>query len=143
GKADALLKPLASDLGDSVRFLGRRDDMPAIYNAADVILLSSLKEGFSNAIVEALACGKPVVASDAGGNAEAVNDSSVGWIHPVMQGTDIAAITEQLREAVSKGVGGLAAMQAACVERASHFSLDALVDATDALYRKHLGRDPS
>ncbi|MCC6546646.1 glycosyltransferase [Candidatus Sumerlaeota bacterium] len=143
GKAESQLRSMASDLGESVRFLGRRDDMPSVYNGADVMLLSSLKEGFSNAIVEALACGKPVVASDVGGNAEAVNSHAVGWIHPPMNGSDIEPLCVQLREAVSKGVDGLGAMQAACAERASHFSLDALVEATDQLYRKYLGFGPS
>lgn len=136
GKLEAELKGAAADLGACVRFLGRRDDMPQVYNAADVVLLSSFKEGFSNAIVEALSCGKPVIASDVGGNAEAINSTTIGWIHDA---GDAAKLEEQLRAAVDCGVAGLASMQRACVERASHFSLDALVDATDAYYRKFLG----
>ncbi len=119
---------------EHVRLLGRRDDMAGLYNAADVVLLSSFKEGFSNAVVEALACGKPVIAADVGGNREAIDSSEVGWIHTA---GDHEAMVRQISEAI--GIReGLKHRSRACRERGLVFSLDQLVADTDALYRKAL-----
>ncbi|KGN39132.1 galactosyltransferase [Knoellia subterranea KCTC 19937] len=49
---------------DSVRFIGERTDMPAIYSALDVFVLASYREGFSRASMEAAACGAAMVLSD-------------------------------------------------------------------------------
>lgn len=122
-----------------VRLLGRRDDMAALLNAADLVVLPSLKEGFSNAILEALACGKPVLASDAGGNAEALHEPAIGWVHPV---GDAGRLESDLRLAVGEGVSGLAARGAACRRRAEQFSVEALVEATHRHYCRALGIAP-
>ena len=139
GKLEESLRAAAADLKGQVLILGQRDDMPAVYNAADAIVLSSLKEGFSNAVVEALACGKPVIASNVGGNAEAVDSPAVGWIHPP---GNPEALTKQLLEACRSGPEGLRAMEADCIARARHFSVDALVEATHQLYRRALRLEP-
>ena len=121
----------AEGLGDCFHLLGARDDMPELYNAADVVLLSSSKEGFSNAVVEALACGKPVVAADVGGNAEAIDSPAIGWIH---EAGSHEQLTAQLAEALA-GREGLVARAQDCRRRGLRFSLDRLIDDTDALYR--------
>jgi len=61
-------------LGDRVAFLGHRDDIPAVLAALDVFVLPSLSEGLSNALLEAMALGRPIVATDIGPNAEVVRD---------------------------------------------------------------------
>lgn len=124
----------AASAADRVRLLGRRDDMPELYNAADVVVLSSFKEGFSNAIVEALACGRPVIAADVGGNREAVDRAEVGWIH---EAGDTETLAKQMAEALAEG-DGLRAREDACRRRGLDFGLDKLVDETDALYRRAL-----
>lgn len=142
GKLDAELGQAVGEagLGGAVILAGRRDDMPAVYNAADAIVLSSLKEGFSNAVVEALACGKPVIASDVGGNREAVDRPGIGWIHPAGAADMLVA---QMSEATQRGIIGLTAMGEACRARALDFSIDALVQNTHQLYGSLLGRFPS
>lgn len=82
GPDEARLRALAGELGvaDRVIFLGRRDDVPALLAAADVAVLPSLREGFSNAVLEALACGVPVLASDVGGNAEVLDPGVNGYL---------------------------------------------------------------
>ncbi len=75
---------LAGELGvaDRVRLLGGvpHADLPAIIGAADVMALASTSEGLANAWVEALACGTPIVISDAGGAREVVKTRDAGRI---------------------------------------------------------------
>jgi glycosyltransferase involved in cell wall biosynthesis len=63
-----------------VTFLGGRDDVPQIIAASDISVLPSLKEGFSNAILESMACGLPVIATDVGGNREVIDHGINGFI---------------------------------------------------------------
>ena len=58
------------------------DEIATLLNAADLFVLASRSEGSCNAIVEALACGCPVVATDVGGNSEIVHDPAVGCLVP-------------------------------------------------------------
>ena len=61
-------------LGESVRFLGERSDISAVLASMDVAVLTSESESLSNVILEAMAARLPVVAYNAGGNGELVND---------------------------------------------------------------------
>jgi len=69
-------------IGQSVRFLGRQDDVPKLLAASDISILPSHEEGFSNVILESMAAGLPVVATDVGGNREAILDGITGWLIP-------------------------------------------------------------
>ncbi len=71
-------------LGDRVRLIGALPhvDLPALLGAADVMALASASEGLANAWVEALACGTPIVITDAGGAAEVVTEPHYGRIVP-------------------------------------------------------------
>jgi glycosyltransferase involved in cell wall biosynthesis len=141
GKLEEELKQRVqrSSMAARVALVGQVDDMPAVYRAADAVVLSSFKEGFSNAVVEALAVGKPVIASDVGGNSEAINSPKVGWIHPAGDGR---ALAEQLHAVLQMGRAGLAEMRTDCVARAQAFSIEALVEETHQLYGRLLGRFP-
>lgn len=78
------LQTLANKLGvaDRVSFLGERahGDLADIYNAADALVLASTREGWPNVLLEAIACGTPAVASDAGGNREVIAAPAAGRI---------------------------------------------------------------
>ena len=76
-----------SGVADKFLFLGPRTDMPLLYSAADVVVLPSLWEGFPNVIVEAMACGTPVIASDISDNALLIEQGSSGYLF----GSDNAA----------------------------------------------------
>ncbi|MBC8184495.1 glycosyltransferase [candidate division KSB1 bacterium] len=67
---------------DNVHFLGKRFDIPEILQIMDVYVSPSLSEGFSNTIIESMATEKPVVATDVGGNSEAVKNNRTGFIVP-------------------------------------------------------------
>jgi L-malate glycosyltransferase len=67
-------------LGDRVRFLGDRRDVPAVLAALDISVLPSASESLSNVILESMAAGVPVVAADVGGNAEIVQNGKTGFL---------------------------------------------------------------
>src|SRR5690606_28645530 len=64
----------ASNVTDRVRFLGWRDDVPALLRAADVFVLPSLHEGLPLSVLEAARAGTPVIASRIGGTDEVITD---------------------------------------------------------------------
>jgi glycosyltransferase involved in cell wall biosynthesis len=78
------LEQLAADLGvaDAVHFVGSRSDIPALLSACDVVALTSHNEASPVSILEALACGKPVVASNVGSVSETVIDGETGRLFP-------------------------------------------------------------
>jgi glycosyltransferase involved in cell wall biosynthesis len=82
GPLDAELKKLADQLGigNRVFFLGCRDDVPRLLNAMDIFVLPSLREGMPNALLEAMACGLPVIATEVGGASEIVRDGENGLL---------------------------------------------------------------
>ena len=84
GEDEARLEALASELGVAgrVHFLGLLDHdlLPLVLSAADAMVLPSASEGLANAWVEALACGTPLVITDAGGAREVVTDRAAGVI---------------------------------------------------------------
>jgi glycosyltransferase involved in cell wall biosynthesis len=90
------LEALAAQLGigERVRFLGRREDVPHLLAACDVFALPSLYEGSSLAVLEAMAAGAPVVSSAIGGTDELVEDGSSGLLVPP---GDSAALAAALR----------------------------------------------
>lgn len=84
GEAEGSYRKLAERLGVErrVHFMGpvANADLPQLYRAADVVVMPSASEGLANAWVEALACGTPIVISDAGGAAELVTSPVAGRI---------------------------------------------------------------
>lgn len=84
GDAEGGYRALAQRLGvaDRVRVMGpvANADLPMLYRAADAVVMPSVSEGLANAWVEAIACGTPIVISDAGGAAELVTSPAAGRI---------------------------------------------------------------
>lgn len=72
----------AAGIQDKVWLTGARDDVPELMNLMTLFVLPSLAEGISNTILEAMACGLPVIASNVGGNAELVINNETGFIVP-------------------------------------------------------------
>ena len=68
--------------GDRVVFLGERDDVDKILSAFDLFVLPSRNEGISNTILEAMATGLPVIATNVGGNPELVKHGHSGLLFP-------------------------------------------------------------
>jgi glycosyltransferase involved in cell wall biosynthesis len=70
------------DIQHHVLFLGKRRDVRELLAVSDISVVASHEEGFSNAILEAMAAGLPVVATAVGGNPEAVIHGATGWVVP-------------------------------------------------------------
>ncbi|MDQ1446581.1 MAG: hypothetical protein QOI20_3045 [Acidimicrobiaceae bacterium] len=83
------LEAAAAPLAPLVQFVGRQDDVVSWYQAADVVVQPSRYEGLSLTVLEAMACGRPVVAGDAVGMGETIGDA--GQVVPV---GDVAALAE-------------------------------------------------
>jgi glycosyltransferase involved in cell wall biosynthesis len=117
-------------LDEMVSFAGHRTDVPQILAQADLSVLPSDREGFSNAIVESLAAGVPVVATDVGGNREAIVAGESGLL--VAPGDE-----EGLARAIKTILGDeplRRRMSQAARRRAQRFSLDRMLDETRRLY---------
>jgi L-malate glycosyltransferase len=78
------------NLGDKVRFLGLRKDVARLLAGADVFLLTSVSEGIPLTVIEAMAAGLPVVATDVGGLREVVADGTSGFLAPAKDAAALA-----------------------------------------------------
>lgn len=83
-------------LEDRVRFLGVRTDIPDLMAAADVFMLSSLSEGVSVTLLEAMSSGLAIATTDVGGNSEVVIDGKTGLLSPRRDATGLAMSLRQL-----------------------------------------------
>jgi len=124
-------------VADRVRILGYVEDMGAWYGAFDAFLLTSANEGAPVVAIEALAAGVPVVATDAGGTRNVVDDEASGFLAPV---GDVETLAERLRRLQSDpelrarlGAEGASRMR-------ERFSTARMVDEVDALYQRLLAR---
>jgi L-malate glycosyltransferase len=133
GPLRAGIQALIAALGlqSHVRLLGQRADIERVFAALDVFVLSSTSEGMSNTILEAMASGAPIVATNVGGAEELVDDGVTGLLVP-----------PQNREALAGALARMAASPArrremgaaARVKAKSEFSLARMLGDYDALY---------
>lgn len=65
---------------ENVHFIGRCDDVPELLSVSEICVLTSIAEGFSNSIIEYMAAGKAVVATDVGGASEAIVEGETGYL---------------------------------------------------------------
>jgi glycosyltransferase involved in cell wall biosynthesis len=85
-------------VSDRVVFTGHRNDIPALLREIDIFVFPVISgEGFSRAILEAMAAGKPVIATDDAGNPEAVIDGATGYI---VRTKDTAILTDKINELI-------------------------------------------
>lgn len=127
----------ALGLNDRCLFLGSEKEVTAVYNACDVTVLLSLREGTPNVILESMACGVPVIASDVADNSLLVLEGKTGYIVPVEDHAAAAARVLQLLAEPQK----LSRMGTAARERAgAHFSLGLASRKLENIYRDRLAR---
>ena len=89
-----MLRKMADDfhLADRVFFLGFRQDMPALYSGLDIVVNAAWREAFGLVVVEAMACGKVVIGTQAGGIPEIITHERDGFLFPVNDDLALAEI---------------------------------------------------
>ena len=125
--------PLRDELGNHIRalgidknaiLLGTRRDIPQLLSAMDIFVLPSLWEGLGTALIEAMAAGKPVIATDIPPLREIVNSEKVGILVPIKDSKAIASSIELLlcNSALAENLG-----KSAKERVLSHFTIDITV----------------
>lgn len=122
----------ALGLSGAVRLAGERLDVANVLPALDVFALASKSEGMSNAILEAQACGLPVVATDVGGNPELVDADCGVLVQPLNPPALARALLELLPDVARRARLGMAARARVCARH----PLQKMADAYLALYRE-------
>ena len=133
GPARPALEKQSRELGldHQVRFLGERSDVADLLAACDVFVLPSRQEGLGVAALEAMAAGRPIVATRVGGLAEAVVDGGTGLLVPP---DDPAALADALARLLRDPALRARLAAAGPVRIAEGFRTDDLVDAYEDLY---------
>jgi len=119
-----------------VKFLGERSDVDRLLPAMDIFVLSSREEGIPNALLEAMAAGRPSVATAVGGTCEVMTDGETGWLVPARAPESLAnALADAIDHPDEARRRGEAARRAA-VER---MSIEAMVRRHEEFYRRAAG----
>lgn len=123
------------ELTDCVSLLGRRGDIPAIMNAIDVHVLSSLGEAFPNVLAEAMACGTPCVTTDVGDAAYIVGDT--GWVVPPKDSSALASGLQSALACLADANAWKSRKKAARQRIETHFTIEKVVGMYDMVWRQH------
>jgi len=135
GSQRAKLENLAEDLSISsnVIFMGYRTDVPRILSVMDIFVLPSLYEGLPNALLEAMAACRPVVATQVGGIPEVVADGETGILVPQRDpgalARAICVLLEHRERAREMGIAGRKQVE-------KLFSVEKMIAKTEALYEE-------
>jgi glycosyltransferase involved in cell wall biosynthesis len=122
-----------SGLGAAVSFLGVRDDVPALMQAADAFVMSSAWEGLPMVLLEASASALPIVATDVGGSRDVVADGRTGYLTAAGRPSGLARTMLRLMRV---GVDARQAMGDSSRDLVTQrFALDRIADAWESLYR--------
>jgi glycosyltransferase involved in cell wall biosynthesis len=138
GAEKEALEAKARNLGisDRVIFMGHRSDIPDLLANCDLFVLPSLYEGFPLSVLEAMAAGKPVVATTVSGTPEAVLDGVTGYLvppgNPVALANAIRNVLSDLPRASQMGLAGKRRAQ-------ELFSVEAMVQRYDQVYAELVG----
>jgi len=133
------LRRLAAELGisDNTFFLGRCENIADLLNISDVCVLSSKAEGFSNSILEYMAAGRPVVATNVGGAPEVIVEGETGYLvspgDDAMMASRIISLLRDPERAKQFGAAGRRLVE-------TNFSCEAQLTKTEELYNRLLAR---
>lgn len=127
-------------LSGRIHFLGYRDDVPELMNAADALLLTSRSEGVPQVITQALGSGLPVVATNVGGIPELITHGQTGLLAPA---EDVAALTAALRSVFEDPAWAQNLGERGRSHVLARYTLAAMLDATESAYADILGHSSS
>ena len=133
-KQELKKKTLEMGIEDNIIFLGWRDDVARIISIYDILVLPSLNEGMGRVLVEAMALGKPIVASDIGGIPDLITHGKNGFLvppkSPELLAKYIQILIEKKERRESMGQTGK--------KNALNFSRESMVERITALYKELL-----
>ena len=142
GERDDYMRGLVSlveelGLADAVRFTGHRTDVPNIMKAADIVVCASSRpEPFGRVIIESMAVGTPVIATDAGGATDIIEDGVNGMLVPIRDSAAMARATVRLtRDDQFKGAVCAAGLQSV----ADRYTVAKHAERVGDIYRNVLG----
>jgi len=119
-------------LFEHVVFLGQRTDVPELLSCIDIYIHPSLSEGMPNVVMEAMAIGKPTIATTVGDTAELIEEGKTGWLvepkNPKMLAEKICYVLNNLEMAEKVGL-------AAAERMATKFSIEKMGQSYDKLFR--------
>ena len=131
------LRDLAhATLGDRVRFVPPRDDIPEVLRSVDVLVNASRHEPFGRTVLEAQACGTPVIGTNAGGIPEFVSDGETGLLVPPF---DVDSLSDAIRRLLGDPELRKSLSEQAARAAVDGFSLEAQAQAAAAVYRQVVG----
>jgi glycosyltransferase involved in cell wall biosynthesis len=138
GRQEEPLKRLAETLGlrDTVDFMGFRKDVPGLLNLLDIYVCSSISEGLSLSILEAMASGKPIVATSVGGNPELVAEGQNGFL---VAPRDAGALSERIIDLARDEKLRLSMGKRSRQIAEEKFSLKAMIENYQQLYQRLIG----
>jgi glycosyltransferase involved in cell wall biosynthesis len=124
------------DASGVVHWIGKHDDMPSIFAASHIVVLPSYREGLPKVLLEAAACGRPIVTTDSPGCRDVVRNGMNGFLVPVR---DHVALADAIQTLISMTRNSVA-VWASGAERWSRqeFSLDKIIAETLAVYEELL-----
>jgi len=131
------LAGLASFLGlqQELVFTGFRQDVGAFYQMADLFVMSSIQEGLGTAVIDALALGKPVVATSAGGLGEIIRNGETGRL---VKAADPVALADGIIEMLTQTDRAHRMAAKGQIEVGEHFSIDAMITENIKVYHEIL-----
>lgn len=133
GVQEEELKAKVTELGveKQVHFFGFRKDIDRLCSAADLFLFASLQEGLPVAVMEAMACGLPIIASDIRGNHDLIDDGKGGYL---VAPDDAGGFVESIRKVLADPVH-LREMKTYNLAKIQQYGIDTVVEQMAAFYR--------
>ncbi len=136
-RVDLQSRAAEAGLADRVHFLGWREDIPALLHAFDLFVFPSLSEGMGRALVEAMAAGLPIVASNVCGIPEVLAQGEAGYLVEPASAASLATGIERLLLDPSQR----RRLAKAARERARAYSIETMLHRIEAVYQSVLGSE--
>jgi len=128
------------DIADQIVWTGEQSDVARYWRAADIGVLCSLEEGFSNSLLEGMSFGVPMVVTKVGGNPEAVDDGTTGFIVPP---SDPASLGVKLQRLAADADLRSTIGRAARLMVKQRFGLELCIKNYEVIYENVLDKSPA
>jgi len=125
--------PLEALVAEGIHLLGLRSDVPTVLGSLDLFVLNSLNEGVSNTILEAMACGLPIVATDVGGTPELITPGHNGLL---VQSGNQPALIQAIEFYLGQSEKRVEHGQINYCLSAENFSIESMVNSYESVWRR-------